>query len=100
MKLTKHTEATIVYTKANGEASTRNIIPTSVPGNVKALDVTNMDVDTKELLLSRLEDYNKYTNEIMSSMMTFEKWLDATHSKQPIENIKWRTFVAENISDP
>jgi len=100
MKLVKHKEATIVYTKKNGDASTRTIVPTSVPGNVRALDVSDMDVDTKELLLSRLEDYSKYTHEILASMMTFEKWLDATHSKQPIDDIKWRTFIAENISDP
>lgn len=100
MKLVKHKVASIEYTKANGEKSKRDIIPTFVPGNVKALDVSDMDVDNKELLLSRLEDYNKYTQEIMASMMTFESWLEATHSKKPIDGIKWRTFIAENISEP
>lgn len=100
MKLVKHNVATIKYTKANGEESNRDIIPTFVPGNVKALDVSDMDVDTKELLLSRLEDYSKYTQEIMSTMMTFDKWLEATHSKKPIDGIQWRTFITENISDP
>lgn len=52
MKLVKHNVATIKYTKANGEESNRDIIPTFVFGNVKALDVSDMDVDTKELLLS------------------------------------------------
>ena len=100
MKLTKHQIATIKYTNAKGEESVRDIIPTSVPGNIKALDVSSMDADTKELLQTRLEEYSKYTKEIMADMMTFEAWLKATSSKQPIDGMKWRTFIAENVSNP
>lgn len=98
-KLKKHNLAKIKYTKKDGTSSNREIIPTSIPGNISALDVSDMDDDTREILLSRLEEYAEFTTEVMKNMMTFQAWMEATHKKQPIDGIKWRTFIPENVSD-
>lgn len=97
--LVKHKIAKIKYTKKDGTSSNREIIPTSIPGNLSALDVSDMDGDTREILLTRLSEYAEFTEEVMKNMMTFQAWMEVTHSKQPVDGIKWRTFIPENVSN-
>lgn len=100
VKLKKHDISAIKYTKSDGSSSTRDIIPLSVPGNVSAFDVSDMDQDSRELLMSRLSEYSDFRAEAMKSVLTFDVWMAATHTKQPIDGIKWRSFKPDRISDP
>jgi isopentenyldiphosphate isomerase len=100
MKLKKHTISKIKYTKADGSVSTRDIVPMFVPGNVSALDVSDMDDDVREMLLTRLSEYNEFTDRVKKEMMTFEQWMKTTHKKETTEKLKWRSFIPEKISDP
>lgn len=96
--LKRHEVAKITYTKGDGSSSTREIIPTNIPGNVSAMDISDMDADMRDTLLSHLSEYAEYSTEAMKQVMTFQAWLDATHTTDKVSGIKWRSFKPDNIS--
>lgn len=88
---------TIRYTKVLSEGTTestdRVIIPTTVPGNIKALDVTDLSVEERSQIAEYHVEYAKYISNHMKQAFSFEDWL--SHSKGVDFSPKWRTFKPE-----
>lgn len=94
----------IRYTKLTGESGTqgrfevteRVIIPTFVPKtNIKALDVTDLSANEREVLVRALKEYSDYLKARACTTFTFEDWFSQTlDAERP--NIKWRTFKIED----
>jgi len=97
-KLTKYEVAKISYTKSDGSSSDREIIPTYVPGNVSAIDVSDMDDESRELLQTRLHEYEEFKVGVMEHLMSFGSWMEATHKKEPLKSLKWRSFIPDKIT--
>jgi hypothetical protein len=81
--------ATIRYTK-DDEVTERVVIPTVVPSNIKALDVTSVPQPLRESLGDHYTEYAAYLKQHMRTAFSFEDWLD--HSKGIQLDPKWRTF--------
>ena len=88
----------IQYTKVISEdaslnvynSSIRSVIMTSSPGNIRAIDVTELSDDRKQEISELYEEYTVYFNNHMKSAFSFENWL--SHSKGIDFTPKWRTF--------
>lgn len=87
----------IRYTKVLKEGGTettvRTIIPTVVPGNIRALDVSDLDVERQNEVAKYYVEYAKYIDVASKAAFSFEDWL--THSKGVDFTPKWRTFKSE-----
>jgi len=93
--LKSHKIQQIKYTKDNGEVTERYVIPTFVPKpNVKAIDVTQLDEDTRNQLLSLLVEYNNYVAAQTNTIFGFEEWVE--HTKLLYVEPTWRTFKINN----
>lgn len=100
----------ILYNKERDgtvESTERYIIPTSIPKfNIKALDVSAMNDDKREVLAVFHTEYKKYFKKRLKTIYSFEDWIDATYphsifskdvpEKDRVE-IKHRTFKMDNI---
>lgn len=75
------------------ETTDRTIIPTTIPGNIKGLDVTDLPVEEREQIAEYHVEYAKYINQHMKSAFSFEDWLSL--SKGVDFTPKWRTFKPE-----
>jgi hypothetical protein len=88
---------TIRYTKVLSEGTTesteRVVIPTTVPGNIKALDITDLAVEERDQIVEYHIQYAKYISNHMKQAFSFEDWL--SHSKNVDFTPKWRTFKPE-----
>ena len=88
----------IQYTKTINEdtdlavynTSLRAVIVTSSPGNIRAIDVTELSDDRKYEISELYDEYTVYFNNHMKSAFSFENWL--SHSKGVDFTPKWRTF--------
>lgn len=85
--------ANIRYTKGS-EISERVVIPTTVPTNVKALDVSDLSENEVQTMESAYQEYASYLKNHMKRAASFEEFLDTRYSHTfP----KWRTFKPENV---
>lgn len=82
------------------EVTDRVIIPTRVPKpetNVKALDVTSLNIKEREQLEEAWGEYREYIANQMRTLFTFEDFIE--HTSKPISSLKWRTFKSNNIQE-
>lgn len=81
--------ANIRYTKEK-EVTERFIVPTSVPLNIKALDVTGLPEPLRQKVANSYSEYTDYINQHIKTAFSFEDWIE--HSKGIELSPKWRTF--------
>ncbi len=81
--------ANIRYTKET-EVTERFIVPTSVPANIKALDVTGLPEPLREKVADAYAEYTNYINGHIKTAFSFETWIE--HTKGIELAPKWRTF--------
>ena len=101
----KHnTIAHIEYTRSTdiggvkGDTTERFIIPTYIPPqNIKALDVTQLNEDQRDELLTQWEEYQEYYSNQLQTLFSFNDWLE--HTSNATTNVKWRAFKPENIEE-
>jgi hypothetical protein len=87
----------IQYRKDSGETSTRTIIPTtSVPQNIRAVDISSLDEGGKTHITNLFAEYNEYVDLCISKMFSFQDWVEHT-SGEHIEPV-WRTFKRDNVT--
>ena len=72
------------------EKTERTIVPTEVPGNIKAIDVTELNDDEQTEMCELYEEYSKYFNAHVKRAFSFENWTSHTYQKHI--SPKWRTF--------
>lgn len=89
MSLKNNTLTSIKYTKGD-EITERVIFPTSVPSNIKAIDVTDLFPVQRTELAEFYNEYSAYLKTHMKQAFTFEDWL--SHTKDVEFTPKWRTF--------
>lgn len=82
----------ISYLKEDDE-TLRTIIPTSVPTNIKALDVTGLEEPVQQQVAESYQEYAEYLKLHMKQAYSFEDWLE--HTKGLELDLKWRTFKPE-----
>jgi hypothetical protein len=75
------------------ETTDRTIIPTAVPGNIKALDVTDLSEEKREQIADYYVEYADYISGVMKTAFSFEDWL--SHTKGIDFTPKWRSFRPE-----
>jgi hypothetical protein len=96
MNLTEAQLATIIYEKADGEVTTRSIIPTSLPTDlVRAIDVTELTPEQREELLTLYAEYRQYVEKFKANMFNFDTWIEHSHGKQIVP--KWRSFKSSGL---
>lgn len=81
--------ANIRYTKED-ETTERTVIPTTVPSNIKALDVTGLPEPLQEKVAESYTEYQEYLKQHMKTAFTFEDWVEHSHGVEI--SPKWRTF--------
>ena len=92
--------SSIRYTKADtGEITDRLIIPTTIPTkNVKAIDVTSLNDSQRDELETLHTEYSMYRNRAIQNIYNFEDWVSMTTGKDS-PDVKWRSFLAENVEE-
>ena len=86
----------IRYTKTGTEEVTdRIVIPTTVPRNIKAIDVTGLTLEERKLLRDQYVEYREYVKMRMAAMYTFEDYMDHIGVDRGDIQVKWRTFKLE-----
>jgi hypothetical protein len=89
---------TIRYTKIlnedDVEITNRTVLITSVPGNIKAIDLTNANDDKRQKVEQAYTEYTEYLNAHMKIAFSFEDWL--SHTKSVDFTPKWRSFKPEH----
>lgn len=93
MKLKPNTIYNISYTNSRNEESERYIIPTTIPGNVKALDVTELEESERRDVNVAYQQYAEYLDQHMRTAYSFEEWCEQVRGKEI--SPKWRTFKPE-----
>lgn len=79
----------IRYTKGE-EITERHIIPTLVPLNIKAIDVTSLPLALREKIAAGYSEYLKYLDRHMKTAFSFEDWFEYSKNIELVP--KWRTF--------
>ena len=98
VSLEKHTVQRVSYKNSKDELSDREIIPHNVPStNIKALDVSALDDNKREIMVNMLKDYALYTENHMKTAFSFDNWLDQAQPDIIKDDIKWRTFKIDRI---
>ena len=93
---------TISYSKARlggVEITRRDIIPITVPGNIKALDVTDYELDVQYHLSRSYEEYADYLKDHIKLAFSFEDWMSHTKDTEWAEPLKYRTFNPEQTTE-
>jgi hypothetical protein len=86
----------IGYTNAKGESSERWIVPTFVPlQNIKALDVSDLSEENRELMEQLVQEHLKYRDEHAKLALDFAEWVKQ-ETGTAIEP-KYRTFKIDSI---
>lgn len=86
--------AQIRYTKDN-EVTERTIIPTLLPVNIKAIDVSDLPEFQREEIASLYKEYSEYLNQHLKTAFSFENWLAMTRGVDFTP--KWRTFKPDQL---
>ena len=93
MDLKEGALADIRYSKTGtGEVTDRIIIPTTVPKNIKGLDVTGMPIEQRKHLETQYAAYREYLRNHMSTAFDFESFMEHSGTTDEDIEIKWRTF--------
>lgn len=80
-----------------GEITERYVIPSFVPAkNMKAIDVSKLKETERQRLLELFKEYNEYRELAMSTIFSFDDWLEQT-SEPDIPLVAWRTFKMDNV---
>lgn len=102
----------ILYTKeidGKPEVTERFIVPTTIPkSNIKAIDVSEMNDEQREILVEYHKEYQEYYKAQIKRIFSFEDWIDATYPnsifselisfrEESRAEIKHRTFKIDNI---
>jgi len=92
----------IQYTKTREgvtlvEKTERTIIPTVIPGNIHAIDVTELDDEHQQEMSELYEEYAAYMNTHLKLAFSFENWL--SHSKSVEYSPNWRTFRPDQTEE-
>ena len=100
--LKKHNIHPVTYTKhispGVAEVTERVIVPTFIPkANIKAIDVTDLNDEEKDTVVSCLVEYNEYVTEQKKTIFSFEDW--CAHSKQLHMTVNWRTFKEDGLTE-
>jgi len=92
-----YTLQNIKYVKDDGCKSVRTVIPTFIPqNNMRAIDVTECDDETRAEMLTLLSEYAEYVQGRQKLIYNFEDWMEHTH--ELTGPVKWRTFKLDNTS--
>ncbi len=95
-----NTLQTISYSKVRlggVEITRRDIIPITVPDNIRALDVTDYNLDVQYQLSKSYEEYADYLKGHIKLAFSFENWL--SHTKGVDFTPKYRTFKPEQTTE-
>lgn len=96
MQLTEAKITTIIYEKEDGTASSRVIIPVSVPKDlIRAIDLSDVELTERAEIGALFEEYKEYQAVYLKNMLTFEKWADHSHNKEL--TLKWRSFKTSGL---
>ena len=79
------------------ERTERTIIPTVIPENIHAIDVTELNDKNQQEMSELYEEYATYMNTHMKLAFSFENWL--SHSKSVEYSPKWRTFKPDQTEE-
>ena len=92
-----HKLQTIEYSKVLEEGSVettqRDVVPVTVPGNIKAIDVTDFDLEKQYEIADSYGEYAEYLSGHIKVAFSFEDWL--SHTKSVDFTPKYRTFKPE-----
>lgn len=95
----EYTRTTDLAGGHKGDVTERWIIPTFIPHqNIKALDVTDLTEEQRQVLEQRLAEYQQYYRAAVESLFDFETWVDHTYNEESPQ-LKWRTFAIDNLKD-
>lgn len=106
--LENHKAVDITYNKRVGgsgelkrfEITDRTIIPTHLPtDSFKALDVTGLTESDVSVMEKQLAEYAEYYEAVVNTVFSFEDWISLTYGEGADENVKWRTFNKEGITN-
>lgn len=95
LKLKTGEVCNIKYTKDSGEISERTIIPTTVPANLRAIDVSDMPDEIQASMGDLVEGYTEYMKNQMKNTFSFEDWI--SHTLNEDIDVKWRTFKPSGV---
>ena len=79
------------------EKSERVIVPAIIPGNIKAIDVTDLNDGEQQEMCDLYEEYSEYFNNHQKRAYSFEDW--ASHTMQRDISPKWRTFKPDQTEE-
>lgn len=91
---------TITYTSlSKNETKQRTVVPSFVPSdNIKALDVSDLEIVEREQVARLLQEYKKYQQQVLREFAdTFENYVEKRDESFDVAKIKWRTFKIDQI---
>lgn len=101
MKLKENTVFNVNYTKSDNSSTNRYILPTSVPTNVKAIDVTDLSEEERNQAQNAAQEYAAYVLEQTKELLSFEEFLEEKRDENCDLDVllqpKWRTFKPEGL---
>lgn len=91
----------IEYEKANGQTSERVILPTFIPSKptIKAFDVTDLSDEDRVQLTQQYAEYQVYRQQALDNLFSFEDYLEHVGSDSIDGDLKYRTFIPDNITE-
>lgn len=93
MRLYNLTKIRYRESTVDSQANTRTIIPTEIPGNIKAIDVSELQLEQATQTAEYYAEYATYLNAHMKTAFSFEDWL--SHTKGIDFTPKWRSFYPQ-----
>ena len=89
----------ITYVDAKGVETTRVILPHTIPAqNVWALDVSSLNQDEVQQVTATLVEYQQYRDGIISTVFSFNEFIEQTRPTEDIHDYAWRSFNRDNIT--
>lgn len=79
-----------VLSEGTVESTQRDVVPISVPGNIKAIDVTDLDLKEQYDIADSYGEYAEYLDGHIKVAFSFEDWL--SHTKSVDFTPKYRSF--------
>ncbi len=84
------------YISLEGETTERTILPVEIPTkNVKAVDISDFHVEDQGEIQNLYRQYQEYRETFTKRMFSFQDWVE--HSTGVVMDLKYRTFVPENL---
>lgn len=86
----------ILYEKADGTETERDIIAVDVPRDyIRAIDTTDLIHSDVEELKGLVGEYQEYLTNVRKTIVSFSDWLEQTGNDN--YEIEWRTFKLGRI---